>query len=41
MNTLNDIKHLIPLDGYQVANALRNLEPGDEGWNDSQLAAEA
>lgn len=31
----------VPMDGYQVANQMRGLKLGDEGYNDSWLATEA
>ncbi len=38
--TIDEIQQ-IPMDGYQVANQMRGLKPGDEGYNDSWLATEA
>lgn len=39
MKSLSEIAHLAPIDGYQAANAMLGLKPGDERWNDSQEAA--
>lgn len=40
MKTIHEIPQ-VPMDCYEVANALHGLKPGDEGYNDSGLATQA